>query len=586
MRKEQEHTYAIAEEVKKINTIKKLLIIGASVLQLPAIKKAKELGAYVGVVDYYNKAVGISYADEYFNVSTIDIEGVTETARTFKPDGIMTLATDMPMRSIASATAVCGLPGISMDAAIKATDKGEMIKAFEAAGVEHPWYRIVNSAGELDNLPITFPCIMKPTDNSGSRGVVLVQTLEELKAEYSYAKNESRTGAVIIEEYMSGPEVSVEIIVSDGNVHILQVTDKLTIGAPHFVEMGHSQPSRLPETSVMKIKDLACRAVKAVGITYGPAHVEIILTESGPKMVELGARMGGDCITTHLVPLSTGIDMVKAVIMLACGEKPDITPLFDKGSAIRYFDVPCGVFTSVNGVDDAERSEGVKEVFFTKGIGETVGSVSSSTDRIGYVIADGETAENAVRNCENGIKKVTATILPLSESGVVLRRLRTSDKKIIYEWVQNPELRKYTGTEKPSSFEVHELWLEGKMQDENNLTFIIQSNGKPIGLIGTNNLSQKHHTAEMFIYIGNSKNRSNGFGSKAINLFVNKCFYEFDLHKLTSRIFSFNKGSIKTFEKCGFALEGVQREQIKYMNSYYDLLWYGIIRTETMEVKE
>ena len=98
--------------------MKKLLIIGASILQLPAIKRAKELGYYVGVIDYDPNAVGIPYADEYFNVSTIDIEGVTKTAREFCPDGIMTLATDMPMRSIAAACealGLCTVPRATMD---------------------------------------------------------------------------------------------------------------------------------------------------------------------------------------------------------------------------------------------------------------------------------------------------------------------------------------------------------------------------------------------------------------------------------------------------------------------------------------
>ena len=111
------------------------MIIGASILQLPAIRRAKELGFYVGVADYNPNAVGIPEADEYFNVSTIDVDGVVKAAEEFKPDGIMTLATDMPMRAVAKACEVCGLPGISYDTAVKATDKGEMIKAFEAAGV-------------------------------------------------------------------------------------------------------------------------------------------------------------------------------------------------------------------------------------------------------------------------------------------------------------------------------------------------------------------------------------------------------------------------------------------------------------------
>lgn len=389
--------------------MKKLLIVGASILQLPAIKRAKELGCYVGVIDYDPHAVGIPFADEYFNVSTIDIEGVVRTAEAFMPDGIMTLATDMPMRSIAAACEKLGLAGISFDTAVRSTDKGEMIKAFEEHGVEHPWYHIVSSPEELALFEgkITFPCISKPTDNSGSRGVMLIHNEEELRCAVEYSSDNGRSGSVIVEEYMVGPEVSVEIIAVDGQPHVLNVTDKLTTGAPHFVEMGHSQPSRLSEDSLDKIRDLACRAVRAVGIENGPAHVEIILTKDGPKMVELGARMGGDCITTHLVPLSTGIDMIEATIRIACGEKPEPERQMNKGSAIRYFNPPAGRITAIDGVEEAARIPGVREIALVKKVGDSVGMIGNSGDRAGFVIAQADTAEEAIRICEKVCGMIT-----------------------------------------------------------------------------------------------------------------------------------------------------------------------------------
>ena len=382
--------------------MRKLLIIGASILQLPAIKLAKELGYYVGVIDYDPNAIGIPYADEYFNVSTIDIEGVTATAKEFEPDGIMTLATDMPMRSIARACEELGLCGISFDTAVKSTDKGEMIKAFEVNGVEHPWYFILSEPSELDKIinKISFPCISKPTDNSGSRGVMLIHNEAELRDAVAYSSKNGRGGSVIVEEYLRGPEVSVEIITIDDNPHVLNVTDKLTTGAPHFVEMGHNQPSMLAERDVEEIKDLARRAVKAVGIKNGPAHVEIMLTENGPRMVELGARMGGDCITTHLVPLSTGINMIEATIRIACGEAPDIEKKFNKGSAIRYFNPPVGVIKDILNVEEALKIDGVHEISFVKKIGDSVGTIGSSTDRVGFVIAQADTPADAIRICE------------------------------------------------------------------------------------------------------------------------------------------------------------------------------------------
>ncbi len=385
--------------------MKRLLVIGASVLQVPAIRKAKEMGLYVAVADFNPNAVGIPLADEYYNVSTIDEEGVYQAAKAFRADGIMTLATDMPMRSLAYACEKLGLVGLAYESSVKATDKGEMIKTFEAAHVEHPWYQIV-PAGERPKAGYTFPLITKPTDNSGSRGVMLVHDENELAEALNYSSENGRGGNVIMEEYMQGPEVSVEVVVSHGVPHVLQITDKLTTGAPHFVEMGHSQPSRLPEDAQAAIRDLASRAALSVGIQNGPAHVEIILTKDGPKMVELGARMGGDCITTHLVPLSTGIDMVGSTIRIALGEEPDLEQKLHKGSAIRYFNVPSGVIREISGVEEARQIPGVKEITFVKQVGETAGDIGSSTDRVGFVIAQADSAEEAVAMCEQVLQAV------------------------------------------------------------------------------------------------------------------------------------------------------------------------------------
>ena len=117
--------------------------------------------------------------------------------------------------------------------------------------------------------------------------------------------------------------------------------------------------------------------------------------------------MGGDCITTHLVPLSTGVDMIAATIDCCLGNNPDLTPKYNKGSAIRFFDVPCGVITAIHGVDTAEAVDGVREISFTKAVGDAVGEIGSSTDRVGFVIAQGNDAADAVSICESAVQKIT-----------------------------------------------------------------------------------------------------------------------------------------------------------------------------------
>lgn len=382
-----------------MNSVKKLMVMGAAIEQVPGIKKAKELGYRVGVIDYNPKAVGIPLADEYFNVSTINCEEVLKAAKEFGTNGFLTLATDLPMRAVAYACEKLGLPGISRHTALLATDKGEMIKALKMHNVESPWYYLVDSIDDLKTLEsqISYPCIMKPTDNAASRGVILIHNVNELCKAYEYSKTSSHSGQVIIEEYMQGAEVSVEILTYDGNPVVLQITDKITSGPPHFVETGHNQPSALPIQIQEQIKDVARRAVLALGIQIGPAHVEIIITEDGPKVVELGARLGGDCITSHLVLLSTGIDMVKETIKLMCGEKPCLVPKYEKGAAIRFLKSKAlGKFEYIQGEEEARKMRGVIEVSEIMRPGEIIETIRSSDDRVAYVIAQANTVKEAV----------------------------------------------------------------------------------------------------------------------------------------------------------------------------------------------
>ncbi len=317
---------------------KKVLILGASELQVPAILSAKESSIKTIVVDMDEKATGIGYADEFYNISTIDCDAILKLAKEKKIDGIMTICSDRPMKVVAKVGEALGLHTISEDTALKVTNKGAMREALKKGNVPIPLYYVSNNENDFIQNSKSFPLpfIVKPSDNSGSRGVTLVEKAEDALPAYRYARNNCSDGAVLIEEYMVGPEVSVEIFVTD-EPNVIQITDKITTGAPHFVEMGHTQPSRLPAEVINEIKAVAIDAVRALGISSGPAHAELIVTEKGAKIVEVGARLGGDYITTDLVPLSTGVDMVKATVLCALDEEVDIEKKFSRVSAVRYF---------------------------------------------------------------------------------------------------------------------------------------------------------------------------------------------------------------------------------------------------------
>ena len=389
------------------------MILGASILQLPAIQQAKAMGYQVVAVDMNPEAVGFREEGiEKEIISTIDIPAVVEAAKRHHIDGIMTLASDMPMRSVAAVAKELGLVGITDETALKATNKAVMRQALLEHGVPIPKFFKVSNQEEYFRAVAQFHCafIVKPADNSGSRGIYKIEDLNDQKViseAYQYSRQQSRSGDVVVEEYMCGPEVSVETLTVNGVCHVIQITDKLTTGAPHFVEMGHSQPTQLSPETAQRIREVAVAANKAVGITNAPSHTEIIVTKEGPKIVELGARLGGDCITTHLVPLSTGVNMVQCCIRIALGEQPDIEPKYNKGSAIRYFRQSAGVVAQITGVETAEAIDGVKQVSIVHGVGEKITEIDSSAARMGFVVAQKESAQAAVDVCENALLKIT-----------------------------------------------------------------------------------------------------------------------------------------------------------------------------------
>jgi len=388
------------------------MILGASILQLPAIEKGIDMGLEVIAVDMNPEAVGFKVPGVIKEViSTIDTPAILEAAKRHQINGIMTLASDMPMQSVAVVSHELGLVGISEDTALKATNKASMRDALKYAGVPVPLYFRVNGKDEFKTAfekvrSAGYKCIVKPADNSGSRGVDLLKDDADLDVAYEYTVKYSRCGEIVVEEFMEGPEVSVETLAVDGDIHIIQITDKLTTGAPYFVEMGHSQPSQLDEEVKDRIREVAIAANKAIGIQNGPSHTEIIVTEDGPKIVELGARLGGDCITTHLVPLSTGIDMVEASIKIALGEKPSVNHKWDRGAAIRYIKTGTGTVSRIYGKPNVEVIPGVVQVSIDCNVGEYIGEIKSSINRAGFVITQAENVEKAVQIAEAGCSEV------------------------------------------------------------------------------------------------------------------------------------------------------------------------------------
>ena len=289
-------------------------------MQQPLVERAKEMGLRTICFAWPHGAVCKDICDVFYPVSITEQDEILRLCREEHIDGVCTIASDVAAPTVAYVAEKMGLPGNPYEAAVRAHDKQLMHRMLTAAGVDCPMSNLQCPISDL-----RFPLIVKPTDRSGSLGVQKVERAEELEAAIANAKALSLHGEAIVEEFIEGREISVEMISQNGVHHALQITDKTTTGAPHFVELAHHQPSTLPADLQQRIFAITRRALDALGLTNGASHSEYKITKEGRVVVmEIAGRMGGDFIGSDLVPLSTGYDFLKGVIEVALGQPIEV----------------------------------------------------------------------------------------------------------------------------------------------------------------------------------------------------------------------------------------------------------------------
>ncbi len=307
---------------------KNLAIIGASYLQLPLIEKAKELGYITHVFAWQANDVGETAADCFYPISITEKERILQKCREIGICGVCSIASDLAAVTVNYVAHHLGLVGNSLRATEFSTNKHMMRLAFEENGDPSPRSILVDESTDVEKLGLDYPVIVKPTDRSGSRGIFKLTSSEGLKKAIQSSMQESLEKKALIEEFIEGEEYSVEYISYRGEHHFLALTLKYTTGAPHFIETGHMEPAPVDEDVLSNIKHIVTHALDSLGIENGASHSEIKITPNGEiKIIEIGGRMGGDCIGSDLVRISTGMDFVKMVIDVACGKAPDFTPV-------------------------------------------------------------------------------------------------------------------------------------------------------------------------------------------------------------------------------------------------------------------
>ena len=392
--------------------MKKIMVLAAGLLQIDVIEKAKSMGYYVLAVDGNPKAPGFNVADKAICADIVNEETMLKIARDEHVDGVIHPCSEVSMAVMGRINDELGLSGISRKQAICATNKHLMRKAFEKGNAPSPKSILAQDAEDAwRRLQSEFDtdAILKPSRNSGSRGIAKVARnmyKGDFIRAYDEALSESRDHSVLIEQFIEGPEFSIEMIVWRGEIHVLTVTDKKTTGAPHFVELGHNQPSCFSDAEVETLKAAAIAGVRALGVNNCACHAEAKLMNGKAYLMEVGARLGGDFISTELTHLSTGVDMVAAAIDVALGVEPDLSAKEEpKGVCIRYFCPKPGKLVSISNTEVLNNPHVYLWEIYPKE-GDVIPAVTSSLCRSGHVIVTEKTPQKAIELAERLIESV------------------------------------------------------------------------------------------------------------------------------------------------------------------------------------
>ena len=293
---------------------KRVLILGAGVMQLPALRWAMGQGWEVYVADGNPAAPGAELADHFVPVDLTDIDGMVAAAGKIhgkeKLHGVFTAGTDFSF-TVASVAKALQLPGIAPEVALNASYKDRMRKIFAAHGVSSPRFAKLPSDGELDAAlkDLDLPVVVKPVDNMGARGIRRVDTLEEYQAAVRQARRFSRTGVVIVEEYVEGREFSIDALVLGDEVLFTGIADRHIYFPPYFIEMGHTMPSNSDENVLEAVKEVFMHAVRALGIRNGAAKGDVKWDGQKAVIGEVAARLSGGYMSGWTYPYSSWVEL-------------------------------------------------------------------------------------------------------------------------------------------------------------------------------------------------------------------------------------------------------------------------------------
>lgn len=380
--------------------MKSLLMLGGGFLQCFVIRKAKQLGYYVHVLDMNPNAMGFQLADKHAVINIIDENACLKYAYEHNVDGVLTAATDFSVLTMSRIAETMHLPGINYQAAKRIKNKAAVRKCLFDAKADDTGYSF-----EIDSLQhisqiiplVKFPVMMKPCDGSGSRGASRVDRSEDFAKACEFAMSGSITHRAVAEPFIEGKEYGVESFVDNGVIHILGIMEKEMTQPPYYAELGHAIPSGLSDEMEMKIRGCVKKALSALEVNQGSVNMDLLIGDRGDvHIVDVGARMGGNLIGSHIIPMGTGVDYMGNMIRAAVGDATDFTPLHEpKPVATKMLALTRGIVKALPDFDQIAKQYDVT-IEHHLHVGDVINEYHTNLDGCGYVVAHRENVDTAI----------------------------------------------------------------------------------------------------------------------------------------------------------------------------------------------
>ena len=398
--------------------MKRILMLGGSMQQIPIIKRAKEMGLYVITCDYCPDNPGHKFADEYYNVSTTDLDAVLELAKRLNIDGIVAYASDPAAPTAAYVSEKLGLPGNPYQSVKLLTEKDLFRKFLKEHGLNCPKAQgFINYEDALAAIgDFHFPVMVKPVDSSGSKGVVKIYGVDELKDAVAEALSYSRGKRFIIEEFIvkKGYQVSGDGFSVDGKLVFTSYGNELYSGkgTREYVALGEFWPSLLTEEQKNKVDEELQKLITALGMKTCAYNIEVILDENDTVYVlELGPRNGGSYIP-QLIKYATGVDLVDYTIWGALGMDCSSLKMKEtKGVFSNYmiYSITSGRYKGL-WFDEQFKKNNLLDVYCTYHEGDKVTAYQNTTHSLGTILFKAESIDEMIKiinNIDNFYKVIT-----------------------------------------------------------------------------------------------------------------------------------------------------------------------------------